>query len=230
MKNQIFTKRKLSQGITQYVLITVLIALLGAYFGYQNYVEYQSARAALALENEKLLELRGTAEQTKTSYLTLKKELDAQNAGINQSIELILPSNEDFTDLARQLDKYFLNTNLTVNPMFLSNLSFAQPNTQGAEFAVLPFSISLSGTENGLKEFLRYVENSGDLNDKTRLLDFSDINLSYISEEASPEGALSGESTALTPSSLAPARKVNASLGMRAYFQKPLELANSPAN
>lgn len=230
MKNQIFTKRKLSQSITQYALLTVLILAVGGYFAFQHYNEYQAARDAMQKESSQLLDLRAQAEQSKSSYLALKKDLDAQNAGINQSIELILPANEDFTNLARQLDKYFLDTRLTVSPMFLSNLSFAQPNTQGNEFAILPFSMSLTGTENGLKDFLEYVENSGDLNEKSRLLDFANLSLSYSSEESTPDGESGLDLSTAVPSSLAPARNVNVSLGMRAYFQKPIEDLNNSSN
>lgn len=221
MKNQVFTKRKLSQVITQYSLITLLVLALGGYFGYQHYTEYQASRAALDKESRILTELKASADVAKTTYHALKKDMDAQNAGVNQSIEKILPSNENFTDLARELDKYFLNTRATNSPLFLSNLTFSSPNTQGAEFAILPLSMSMSGDEQGLIAFLEYVENSGDLNAKTRLLDFSSINLSYSTTE-STTGLTEYVDT--VANILNPVRTINASLNLRAYFQKPIDV------
>lgn len=221
MKNQVFTKRKLNQAITQYVLITLIILGVGGYFGFQNYTEYQAARTALNSENETLATLKASADIAKTNYYALKKDMDAQNAGVNQSIEQILPSNEDFTDLARQLDKYFLNTSATTSPMFLSNLSFSNPNTQAGELAILPFNMSISGNEDGFKKFLEYVENSGDLNAETRLLDFTSINLSYSTDQEVSPTTGTDETTA---SVFSPVRTINASLNLRAFFQKPVEV------
>lgn len=224
MKNQIFTKRKLNQMITQYALVTLVILALGGYFGYQHYTEYQAARTALAEESKNLTDIKASADVAKTNYLALKKDMDAQNAGVNQSIEKILPSNEDFTDLARELDKYFLNTRATVSPMFLSNMSFSAPDTGGAEFAVLPFTMSISGDEQGFKSFLEYVENSGDLNDGTRLLDLTNVTLSYSTPEQSTNSNAYGETVS---NILNPIRQINASLNLNSYFQKPIDVNSS---
>lgn len=221
MKNQIFTKRKLTQSITQYALITIFILVIGGYFGYRNYTEYQAARVAYDAEMISLSELRGTAETAKTNYLYIKKEMDAENAGVNESIEKILPSNEDFTDLARSLDKYFLNTKSTANELFLSNLSFGAPLIADTEFAVLPLSMSMTGDETGFKEFLQFIEKSGDLNDETRLLDFSNVSISFTGDE-SPAGTENGSAYIASP-----IRKLNASLNLKAYFQKPVEVTQN---
>lgn len=219
MKKQIFTKRKLNQSIIQYALLCLIILAIGGFYGYIHYTEYQAASTAFETEKALLSELKADSDQAKMDYTALKKDIDAENVGVNQAIEQILPSNEDFTDLARELDKYFLNTATTANPVFLSDLRFAPPQVTGEkEFAILPFSMNISANELSLNDFLEYVENSGDLNDRTRLLDIGTLNISYQSpgSSSSPTGETA---TVYNPN----VRDVSASLNMRAFFQKPVD-------
>jgi cell division protein FtsB len=226
MTNQIFSKRKLNQSIVQFAIITLVILVVGAYFGYKHYTEYQSATAALEEESAKISELKAAADQTKQSYLTLKKEMDAENVTVNQAIEQILPSNEDFTNLARELDKYFLNTANTANPMFLSNLSFDEPViANDSELAILPLKMSFDANETSFKNFLKFIENSGDLNEKTRLLDIVSITFNYVANDGSGQNpeTVEGETMIPTTSSyLNNIRNVSASVSLNAYFQKPV--------
>jgi len=225
MKNQALSKRKLNQGIMQFALITLAIALIGGYFGYNNYSEYQKAQTAFAGETQTLTDLKGSAEQKKQDYLALKKDLDTQNVTVNQAIEKILPSSEDFTTLARELDKYFQDTAATTNPMFLSSLSFNTPVISDTdELAKLPFSMGMSGNEPGLKDFLKYVENSGDLDSKTRLLSVNNMTLTFQDSEASPTatGATGETAPAVTPAYAETARNVTANISLNAYYQKPV--------
>jgi hypothetical protein len=93
------------------------------------------------------------ADKIKKEYGDLKKDMDKANSGVNESIEKILPASENFTDLARDLDKYFLNTSTGAAPMFLSDLRFNAARVGAEEFAsatlptVLP-PIKEEGTEN----------------------------------------------------------------------------------
>ncbi len=223
---QVFTKRKMDQKIMQFALLTLLILGVGGYFGYMHYTEYQSAQTALGAENEKLTELRSSADKAKQDYLALKKELDTENLTVNQSIEKILPANEDFTNLARALDKYFLDTRGTAHPMFLSNLSFSETDKQDpSELAKLPFSMSISGDEDGLKAFLKNVEKSGDINEETRLLDIVSISLGFI-KPTEQAGAETSTETGTTTAVYNPdVKNINSSLTLNAFYQKPVTTA-----
>lgn len=229
MANQLVTKRRIQQGIVQYALITIGILAIGGYYGYMHYSEYQAATTAFNVGTEKLNELKGAADKAKKDYDLLKKDMDKANSGVNESIEKILPSNENFTDLARELDKYFLNTRLSAAPMFLSDLRFNSPRFDTEEFATLPFSMNINGDENGLKEFLNFVEKSGDLNDRSRLLSIVNITLSYQQPEAAAVTALEGSFTPV-PTMFNAARLVSASINLNAYFQKPVESTTQATN
>jgi|GEM_PF-6399811 len=226
MTNQLVTKRKIQQGIMKYALFTIAIVAIGGYFGFQHYNEYQAASTALSQENLKLAELKGAADKIKKEYGELKKDMDKANSGVNESIEKILPASENFTDLARDLDKYFLNTSFGVAPMFLSDLRFNAARTGAEEFATLPFSMNISGDEVGLKQFLDFIEKSGDLNSRSRLLDIASVTLSYQNRQASTEE----NAATSTPTALSAAKLITASINLNAYFQKPLENNSTATN
>ncbi len=209
MKTQLITKRKLQQSITHYVLISLLILAVGGYFAYRNYTEYQTTRSAFDSETTQLAQLKVASDKSNTDYLDLKKSLDTQNSGVNQSIDKILPPTEDFTTLARDLDKYFLNTTGQTFSLFLSDIRFNMPHVDGqSAFGVLPFTMSISGSDGGFREFLNYIEKTGDLNDQSRLLNIQSMNFSYDN---------SGNGDA----AISPVKNINASLNMNAYFQRP---------
>lgn len=225
MKTQILTKRKIQQGIVRNALVIMLMLVVGGYYGYMHYQEYQSAKAAFDQENQVLADLKGAADKTKKDYLNLKKEMANANSGVNQSIEKVLPPGEDFTNLARELDKYFLNTSASTNPMFLSDLRFSSPQEkEGKEFGELPFSMNITGDEEGFKQFLNYIETSGDLNEENRLLSISSVNLTYQSPQIETTQNVDGSVTSDTTVSSTPiVRNVNASLNLNAYFQKSIK-------
>lgn len=229
MQNQLVTKRKLKSSIVQYALLTLAILLVGGYFGYVHYTEYQATKEAFDQENILISQLKGSADKSKKDYLELKKSLDTQNSGLNDSIEKIMPSGEDFTNLARELDKYFLNTKTGLNPMFLSDLRFNPPVVKATEdYGTLPFSMTFSGNEAGLTEFLNYVENSGDLNNKTRLLDIDTFNLNYENDtNTAPaydeNGAVITDSSSTTTPVSPEDRSITATMNLNAFYQKPVD-------
>lgn len=226
MKNQLITKRRLQQSIIRYGIVTMLIVVIGGYFGYRNYLEYRTSQTALEQQNLQLAQLKAVANKSKNDYLALKKDLDTQNSGVNQAIDKILPNREDFTNLAREIDGYFLDSKKSSDEVFLSDIRFNSPRLDGKnEFGVLPFSINISGSEKGFKNFLNYIEQSGDLNDKTRLLDISTLNLAYQNEQAI--ASTNADSTVNTNLPADTNKTINANINLNAYFQKPTE--NIPA-
>ncbi len=240
MANQLITKRRIQQGIVQYALITLLIAVLGGYFGYMNYSEYQAATVALNSETENLSQLKVSAEKSKIDYENLKKQMDQTNSGVNESIEKILPPEESFTDLARQLDKYFLDSRVSSNPMFLSDLRFntARLDTDH-DYSTLPFSMNISGDEDGFKQFLNYISKTGELTDKSRLMNIASIALTFqqpVTGSGSSTGSVGGEDglsgtipTSVPNSLNTTVPLVTASMNLNAYFQKPLDASTTAA-
>lgn len=217
MKTQLITKRKLQSSIMQFAIISLVILAIGGYFGYRNYTEYQATQSAFEAETNQLSQLKAAADKNNSEYLALKKTFDAQNSGVNQSIDIILPPNEDFTTLARKLDEYFINTSGQPNALFLSDLRFNPPRVDDqSEFGVLPFAMTIAGNDSGFRDFLNYIEQTGDLNGQTRLLDISSMNFSFASNENSDASTIDGVTTQALPT-----KEISASINLNAYFQKP---------
>ena len=240
MANQIISKRKIQQATTGYGIFLFLLIAVGGYFGYVNYSEYQSSQSAIENEQAQLSQLKGSADKAKKDFFALQTDLDTKNSGVKQSIEKILPSTEDFTNLARELDDYFRQTRPTENPMFLSDIRFNQPRVdKDRDYGTLPFSMTMSGNEDGFKQFLAQIEKSGELtNDSTsqsRLMDVSNINLAFVNEnksDSSTSAAASNTSNSSASTSttgnealaaLNMVRSINVSMNLKAYFQKPLD-------
>lgn len=225
MPNVLVTKRRLQHGIVQYALLILLIVVVGGYFGYMNYGEFQAANTALAKETAVLGQLKIDQEKASSDFEKLKLQMDQSNSTVNESIDKILPPSEDFTTLARSLDKHFIDSAITANSMFLSDLRFSPSRTDAAvDYATLPFSMNISGDEDGFKQFLDYLAKTGDLNDKSRLLNLSSIALSFQQPTTSNGG--SGAASAVNSFAL----PITASLNLEAYFQKPLDTGTKATN
>ncbi|MGL5830864.1 MAG: hypothetical protein ACRCZE_01820 [Candidatus Altimarinota bacterium] len=206
---KVLTKKKLNQTVGYYIVAILLTVGIGGYYGYNGFMEYQTSTANLSEGEANLNDLRVKSDLASTNYRNLRNDLELQNSTVNQAIEKILPTSENFTALARELDSYFLRNTTLTNPIFLSDLRFNTPIvTEENNYAVLPLSMSVSGTEIAVENFLKYVENSGDLTNKTRLLSIDNLGLSF--GEIAEEGPAMGT------------RSVNASIQMSAYFQKPI--------
>ncbi len=220
--NQLITKRKLKNSLVQYSLIIALILVAGGYLGFTQYTEYQSTRIAFETGKETLDQLKSSADKAKVDYINLKKEFDQSNLGINDAIEQILPPEEDFTILARALDDYFLNTKPTNHPMFLSDLKFNNPRIDNKlDYTILPFTMNISGDEEGFKEFLKYINTTGDINQKTRLLKITNIGISFQKQPSND--LMSGNTSSPLPNSLTSnSNLITANVQLEAYFQKPL--------
>jgi Tfp pilus assembly protein PilO len=209
MAMKVLTKKKINQTIGYYIVAILLVVGIGGYYGYNGLVEYQNSSANLQEGQSALNDLRVKSDLASSNYRNLRNDLELQNSAVNQAIEKILPTSESFTALARELDNYFLRNTTLANPIFLSDLRFNTPIIQEENnYAELPFSMSLNGTENALMNFLKYVENSGDLTNRTRLLSIDNLSISF--GDIASEGPTIGN------------RNVNVSLQMRAFFQKPI--------
>jgi hypothetical protein len=209
MAMKVLTKKKINQTIGYFLVAIVLTLAIGGYYGFNGLMEYQASNANLSEGLATLDDLRVKSDLASSNYRNLRNDLELQNSTVNQAIEKILPANENFTALARELDSYFLRNTTLANPIFLSDLRFSAPNINPeADYAILPFAMSLNGTEAALNNFLKYVENSGDLTNQTRLLGIDTMNITF--GEVAEEGPSIGN------------RNVNVSLQMNAYFQQPI--------
>lgn len=99
---------------------------------------------------------------------------------------------EQHTVLTRSLEKLESDFNRTLNPFIIGNLQYLAPVViEEANYSILPIRLTIHSSFENFFAFLNYIENSGTLSEKTRLLDISSITINFVSSQGAPEN-LSG--------------------------------------
>lgn len=206
-------KRNYAKSIRSYMVLIVLTAGLALYYGYTQYVKLSGAQDALAKEQTRITELQSIQAGTSTDYINLKRDFDQKYSGVLDSLQAVYPLEENYTDLTRLFDSFFQTNNTPFNPVFVSDIKFGQAKIDASsEYAVLPVTMTIAGTQDNFMKFLKFIETSGVLEDKTRLMDIRSISINFTGSSA-----LAGLVT--TQTSNLP--MINVSIALNAYFQKP---------
>jgi len=205
-------KRNYAKSIRTYMMLMVVTAAFAGYYGYTQYTKLSGAQDALAKEQIQITELQNTQAETSNDYANLKKDFDQKYSGVLTSLQAVYPLEENYTDLARLFDQFFQNNNTSFNPVFVSDMKFGQARvTESSDYMVLPVTMTITGSQDNFLKFLKFVENSGVLEDKTRLMDIRSISINFTGT-SSQFSAFAGAAT--QPS-------INVSVALNAYYQKP---------
>jgi hypothetical protein len=211
-------KKNYPRKISMYAIVTLLLLVGAAYYSYLQYTKLTLAQTAIQAEQEQADLLASAGDQYAKDFGNMQTAFESDYKTTIEAIKAVLPANEDYTVFTRQLDTYILGNDTVSNPIFNPNLSFGTGQyPEGKDYAVLPFSMSIDADKTNFDKFLRYAENSGSLEDKTRLMDIRSISLSLpLQEEPTAEAA----KTAATP------QKLTINFSLNTYFQKPTAQAN----
>lgn len=216
MATQIAIRRKnYPRSIRSFTMLSIFVLILGGVYGYLQYNNLTAAQTALAKSQETASALQTSVSKFTQDYADLKTAFDQNFSSVLNSLQGVYPSEESYTELTRKLDEFFRPNDTISNPIFASDLKFSKSKIDASkDYAVLPFSMTITTTKDNFQKFLRFVENSGSLEARTRLLDISSISINFTSSQPSGTGAA------------APAEQLlNVSVAMNAYFQKPLATA-----
>ncbi len=201
-------KRNYPQMMRQYSVGIFVLALIIAGYGFTQYTALSSAQTALAQEQDNVYKLQTNKDTLIHQYGDLKKAFNNQFTNLIKALNSVYPADENYTDLARLFDKFFQDNNTSVNPVFVSDLRFGQARIdKSSPYSILPITLTISGTQDNFNKFLKFVENSGVLDDGTRLMDIRSININFT--------APAEQDTSLNATPL-----LNVSVNLNAYFQK----------
>lgn len=206
-------KKNYRRSIQSYVFLSVLLLVAAAVYGYFQFTELSAARAALNLEQSQLSQLQTAEKQISQDYVVIKDAYNETYKDMRESINAVLPTEEFYTDLTKQLDEFMYEFNTDKSPIFMSDLKFskARPEAEN-DYSVLPFSLTLSTTRQNFEEFLKFVSKSGSLEDGTRLIEITSISISFPTQ---PVGLSAVPETQQS-------RIINVSVSLNAYFQKSI--------
>lgn len=166
------------------VLLVVLVSIFVVWPNYKLLVEKTTTLADLRTQIEKT---EGKLNSSRDDYRLLKNDYASLAINNKTSIGVILPEEALQTSIVRELEKYVNKLKQSNLEISLNEVRFSRSESnKDVDYQTLPFKISLVATRAGLMDFLRHLENSGDLTtgtDKTaRLLNATDINIKKNSE------------------------------------------------
>lgn len=191
-----------------YFLLALVLLAASAGYGLLQYRFWQAQQAAV-YQNDKIADnIAEKLTSEKKAYKELSGEHAKNQTEIAKKIATILPPDENYTDLTRQLDRFFADNDEKSNPIFQSSLRFGkgEPLEDMPAVSALPVSMNIEATRDNFFKFLDFVNGAGSLENGTRLMDITSIQLNYL------EG---GEVLK------DPKQKMNFTVEMNAYYQTP---------
>lgn len=228
------TTRKIKKLVrkTKIYLVLIVVVLGGAgFYLFTQYQNFETVQANIQTLDELKLDLENQLQVLKGAYPDLKSEHENQVVSVDRDFEAVFPSTEDYKGLARFFENYFNDHNISSDPFILSSIQFGTPiiprikseTSKGATlgkqrgkivveqspYAVLPVTISFRCSEEKSIEFFDFIQNSGSLTDRTRLMSAESFQYDLQKDE---EKIKSGEDDGLK----------GYSLSIKAYFQKSM--------
>jgi len=200
-------------------VFTVLLLIAAGTWGFFQFQKLTAAQDALAKGETEMTTLQASVDDYAQSYKDLASKAAQDNAETVNSVREVLPMEEGYTALTRALDRYAQDANTATDPFFNGSLSFGAPEIKAdKDYATLPFTMSLTATRKNFDDFLRYIETSGDLDTRVRLMDIKMISLQL----PTPETTTGGSTTTPGPETL------NVSFALDSYYQKPVGVQATP--
>ncbi len=200
-----------------YLILALVIFVLTLYFGFTQYLKFRALRHQNAQFTKSIGNLQNINLELETQSQAMQTAHLESLSQKNENLESVFPSEEELHRLTRELEDYFASKDRANSRMVLSSLDFGKPyipkvdETSDSGYLVLPMNISIEASEENFFEFLEYLENSGSLEKKTRLMSLESINFSLPQKTTQSEP---------TPSSSQESDLLRLTLQVNAYLQK----------
>lgn len=191
-----------------YFVITLIVFVAAAVYSAFQFQTLRAYKQAIADNEIRYGELTLKLDNERTEFQPFAEKRAQAQAEFGKKIVTILPSDENYTDLTRQLDNYFAEHDTPGNPIFQSSLRFGKggPVEPMPGVSSLPVNMNIEATRDNFFKLLEFVNNSGSLETGTRLMEINSIQLNF------PEG---GEVVKDLK------QKINFTVDMNAYYQTP---------
>lgn len=194
--------------IKLYLFVIVVMTAFMAFYGVEKYLELSEKKTIASQSDNFLQELEPTRQKEREVYLQIQEHNEETVPQIEKEILAVFPGNEQYTELTRLLDAFFKKHHRTKDPMIATDLQFDKPfPDESKRYLILPFSITIESSEDNFYRFLAFVDSSGTLAGKIRLMDIQSIQLNFPSEEEEED------------QSSAPKKKIGFSAKLHAYSQ-----------
>lgn len=176
----------ISRSIKLYAILLVFVALGVIYYGVEKYLEYSDKNTVVTQSNAFVSQLEKDNKKEADAYAAAQALYKDTDASMNKELASVFPLEEDYTSLTKEFDDYFFNYNKKKgnDPVVVTDIQYGSPTSDAsAKYDVLPISMNITASENGFYDFLRFVQSSGTLSKKLRLLDLKSIQLNFNSDD-----------------------------------------------
>ncbi len=186
MPNVSYTTEKRHQKlyIKVYAMLCLIIIASMGFFSYQKWQEYTLISTAVEKNKDLVAALRNNVSDEKSSYELNKEGFNNMNEEIEEKLEYIFPSADDYTSLTRQIDAFEEELAKKNSPFNISNIEYMTAEATDS-YALLPFRMSIESSDDNFTKFLHLLENSGSLDDQVRLMDIQSIRLNFNEDDGS---------------------------------------------
>lgn len=163
----------------QFILAILIVLGTLAYGVFQ-----WSEREALLVEADSLAQetsnLTSLSKSLTENYQTVKAEVTEARETSLQELGLVFPTDEDLTTMTRLFDDFSVKNNFESNPFFISDINYGEAEVaEDGSYRYLPVDLSVISSKKNLNKFLEFVETSGSLEGEVRLMDVSDMTITY---------------------------------------------------
>lgn len=197
---QIIDQQK--KSLKAYVsMCLLLVALVGvySYFQLDKYTRYNEAIASNDAFVTVLKDSRSTEESV---YDSEKPKFKKLQTDMEETLKEVFPISDNYTELTRAFDTFEQSLHRATNPFVISSIDYQDVKTSAnGQYKYLPLRMNISSSKENFMKFLEYIETSGSLVGKVRLMDIQSIRLNF-SEDAGTD-----------------VKTINFSVLIHAYFQ-----------
>lgn len=187
--------------------LSIILAIFLGYYLFTNITTFLDMRNEAASLKTLHSALQGTDKNLDLEMANIKEGNEELVTAVADELDYAFPEKENHTLLTRTIESFSNDLNRTKNPFLISNLQYlaAQVSKDG-DYMVLPFKMTIHSSHENFIKFLEYVENSGTLSEKTRLLNIQSIVINFVSPQGS-QGNTSGKD------------EINFNVSMTTYFR-----------
>jgi len=204
MANTTYTiqKRRQKMHIKVYAVLCLIVIVVMGFYSYKKWQEYSIFRDAVAQNTELIAALRVNLTEEIAEYDSSKSGFASLSKEITETLSVIFPETDRYTDLTRQIDQFEEDLYSKNNPFEISSIDYDNIE-EDENFQYLPFRMSIKSSRENFTDFLKFVETSGSLESGTRLMDVTSIRLNFQEGEEDSDELI-----------------INFTVQLNAYFQK----------
>ncbi|PIZ76781.1 hypothetical protein COY05_00020 [Candidatus Peregrinibacteria bacterium CG_4_10_14_0_2_um_filter_38_24] len=198
----IATKRQDTQIKSYAILCGVLLLAFGIFF-YTKWQEYSTINTFVDKNKAYISALKEQGSNEKALFDSKKDAINQLKAEIETNLTEVFPISDSYTELTRKFDTFEQKLVNKDSIFEISNIEY-QNVAKRDNYSILPLRMSIRSSKDNFEKFLHYIETSGSLSDRVRLMDVSSVRLNF---EKSND--LSGKKEEI----------INFSVQINAYFQ-----------